>query len=142
MIRVKQNRSQVSMSTLIEQAKDEVEEEVKEEIINIAEVLVLASPVDTGAYVTSHSYVPKGSGGGRRRSSRNKPRRQNQQAKRAEAMRQLRKDINAVNTLESGGGVFRNRSPHAPRVEYTGWPGKEKSTPAYKPYTRTSAKFK
>src|SRR6056297_2354580 len=53
--------------------------------------------VDTGAYVTSFSLVRAGAGGGRSRTSKNKPRNQNPSQKKEEGYSQLRSDIQALN---------------------------------------------
>mgnify|MGYP001601807380 CR=1 FL=1 len=75
------------------------------------------SPVDTGAYITSHSFQPTGGRGGRSRTSKRKPKNQSWQAKADEARRQLYNDIEVVDVSASQSGIFRNRAPHATAVE-------------------------
>lgn len=121
MITVKMNRSGVSLSAKVEEgvekAKQRVEPQVKNELYKIAADLVRLSPVWSGAYVTSHSFVPKGSGGGRMRKSQMDKGPVEPSVAKNEAENLLINDINSVDIMEAGGGVFRNRSPHARQVE-------------------------
>ncbi len=98
--------------------------------------------VDTGAYVTSFSIVPAGSGGGRSRTSKNKPRNQNPSQKKEEGYNQLRSDIQTLNLeqmLETGNAriTLRNRAPHAMDVEY----GDNWSTQGYAVFAKVRRKF-
>jgi hypothetical protein len=81
--------------------------------------------VDTGAYVTSFSIGIAGFGGGRSRSSRNKPKGANPQAMKSTAHDQLVSDISLIDfdaAVKGGnfGVTLRNRSPHAQEVENGG----------------------
>jgi len=102
----------------------------------------LGDGVDTGAYVTSFSLVSAGSGGGRSRTSKGKPRNQNPSQKKQEGYNQLRGDIQALNLkqmLEDGNArvTLRNRAPHAGAVEYgEGW-----RTPGYAVFAKVRRKF-
>lgn len=100
----------------IDSIKEMTEEKIKEEARDIANHAVNMSPVKTGAFVTSFSIVPRGSGGGRSRSSHNKPLRDEAEAK-DDARGQLMGDIESIEMLESGGFTLRNRAPHANPVE-------------------------
>lgn len=96
--------------------------EVEDRLKGIADYAVSISPVDTGAYVESFSIVRAGAGGGRSRTSANKPRKQNPEAKKAEAYAALVGDIEVLNIeqmLETEVPRFtlRNRAPHANTVE-------------------------
>jgi hypothetical protein len=113
---------QKTFSNLKGRIHDLAEEKVEERLQDVADYATRISPVDTGAYVTSFSIKRAGQGGGRSRSSENKPRNQNPEEKRAEAYGQLVTDIEALNVsdmLEQGITriVLRNRSPHARDVE-------------------------
>ena len=94
-----------------------IDSSVKDKLIDISETAVGLSPVDTGAYVTSFSYSV-GFGRPRGKSSDNKPRRQNAQAKRQEGLSNLLSDVNKITDLTNAGSiVLRNGSPHAMDVE-------------------------
>jgi len=83
--------------------------------------------VDTGAYVNSFSILKAGSGGGRSRTSNNKPTNQNPEVEKQKGYEQLQSDIQNLNIeqmIKSGNVkvVIRNRSPHAQDVENgTSW---------------------
>lgn len=109
--------NQKSVSGKITKAEELLEEFVKRELRKVADSLVDKSPVDTGAYVTSHSFQPTGGRGGRSRSSDNKPRQQDPTVKKEEARAQLYSDINTAEVSSSRMGIFRNRAPHATKVE-------------------------
>lgn len=81
----------------------------------IATTLVSFSPVDTGAYVTSHSITDR-SGNGRSRTSHGKSKRQDKTAKGVEALTQLMGDIAALSKNETKTYIA-NRSPHSKYVE-------------------------
>jgi len=73
------NKINVASAEALEQKFDEI----------AAYTIYVAVPdesIDTGAYVTSFSIGPAGFGGGRSRSSDNKPRNQNPQAKKDEGL--------------------------------------------------------
>jgi len=113
---------QATMSRLKGRLNDLAEEKIEERLEDLADYATRISPVDTGAYVTSFSIKRAGAGGGRSRSSENKPRNQNPEAKKQEAYGQLLTDIEALNIsdmIENGNVriTLRNRSPHARDVE-------------------------
>ena len=97
-----------------------VENAVYNKLVDIAQTTVELSPVDTGAYVTSHSFQTNTSSRGRGKSSRRKPRKQNEQAMRQEGLNNLVQDINALNLSDTTKITLRNDSPHAQVVEYRG----------------------
>lgn len=106
-----------SISASIRKEMDEiVEPQVKRIIRNVAEDAIFYSPVDTGAFITSWSVVPSGSGAGRSRTSRDKPRNQPYEQKASEALQQVEADIAALDVMNTN-AVLRNRAPHAPAVE-------------------------
>jgi hypothetical protein len=113
---------QATFDRLKGRLNDMAEEQIENRLEDIADYATRISPVDTGAYVTSFSIKRAGQGGGRSRSSENKPRNQNPEQKRQEAYGQLLGDIQALNVsdmLEQGNVkiTLRNRSPHARDVE-------------------------
>ena len=117
---------QATMDSFKNKLEDRVASEVEEQFDRIASYAVyVAVPdqsIDTGAYVTSFSIGRAGFGGGRSRSSKNKPKNQNPQAMKDQAYSQLIGDIDRIDfktMLESGDARFtlRNRSPHARDVE-------------------------
>ena len=121
MITATLNKSGVSLSARLREKLDEAIEDKKPEIenslIEIAGTLTALSPVWSGAYVTSHSFVPKGSGGGRSRTSYRENGPVDVRMAQDIGFEQLVSDIRNSDFIESGGGVFRNRSPHARGVE-------------------------
>lgn len=116
---------------------------VEERLKDISEYAVDVSPVDTGAYVTSFSMGKAGFGGGRKRTSAGKPRKQNPEAMKQEALSQLYTDIEALNVkqdLEDGNARFtlRNRAEHARAVEDgENW----QRTDGYYVFTKVKRKF-
>lgn len=106
-----------------ENIKKSAEDAVKEKLVAIADTAVTYSPVDTGAYVTSHSFKTNTSSRGRGKSSANKPRNQNPETKRQEGFDNLMDDINSLDLSELNKITLRNDSPHAQDVEYgKRWP--------------------
>lgn len=85
-----------------------------EEVVSYA---VSVSPVDTGAYVESFSVVARGAGGGRSRTSNNRPSIVDKDSKKQEEAARLRADVRAIDPLEEGGFTLRNRAPHSNEVE-------------------------
>lgn len=113
---------QATFDRLKGRLNDMAEEQIENRLEDMADYATRISPVDTGAYVTSFSIKRAGQGGGRSRTSENKPRNQNPEQKRQEAYGQLLGDIQALNVsdmLEQGNVkiILRNRSPHARDVE-------------------------
>lgn len=105
-----------SLSAKIEALESSMEEKVLRKILKVGEDAVWASPVDTGAFVGSWSILPKGSGGGRSKSSKGKPRKQNRSViQKQHISTELPKDItrHGKAILAKGGAVVRNRAPHA-----------------------------
>ena len=108
----------IKLSARLDKALERKAEPVMRNVLqDIAFDLTNLSPVWSGAYVTSHSFVPKGSGAGRMRKSKYENGPQDVRSKRAVGLQQLVQDINSFDFIKSGGGVFRNRAPHARGVE-------------------------
>ena len=117
---------QATMNAFKDKIENRVADEVEQKFDEIASYAVyVAVPdqsIDTGAYVTSFSIGKAGFGGGRSRSSDNKPKNQNPQAMKDQAYSQLIGDIDRIDfkaMLESDNTKFtiRNRAPHARDVE-------------------------
>jgi hypothetical protein len=117
---------QATMNAFKDKIENRVADEVEQKFDEIASYAVyVAVPdqsIDTGAYVTSFSIGRAGFGGGRSKSSDNRPKNQNPQAMKDQAYSQLIGDIDRIDfktMLESGDARFtlRNRSPHARDVE-------------------------
>jgi hypothetical protein len=117
---------QATMNAFKDKIENRVADEVEQKFDEIASYAVyVAVPdqsIDTGAYVTSFSIGKAGFGGGRSRSSDNKPKNQNPQAMKDQAYSQLIGDIDRIDfkaVLESGDARFtlKNRAPHARDVE-------------------------
>ena len=94
---------------------------VEDKLVSIGSYAVQISPVDTAAYIESFSIVPKGSGGGRSRTSRGRRKLSTpeKQGAKDEAKSQLIADISSIkeSIVENGGAILRNRSPHSNIVE-------------------------
>jgi hypothetical protein len=106
-----------SLSAKIEKLEQITEEKLKSRLVDIAEDLTKRTPVDTGAYAESFSVVPASSGAGRRRSSKGRPKNQSLEQYRSIALGNMTADINSLQLLENRSVSFRNRAPHAGRVE-------------------------
>lgn len=94
------------------------EDLVRDKLISIAQTAITASPVDTGAYVTSHSFKTNTTSRGRGKSSDNKPRGQDPSTKRQEGFDNLMSDIAGLDLEGMSKITLRNDSPHAQAVEY------------------------
>ena len=117
---------QATMNAFKDKIENRVADEVEQKFDEIASYAVyVAVPdqsIDTGAYVTSFSIGRAGFGGGRSKSSDNRPKNQNPQAMKDQAYSQLIGDIDRIDfkaMLESGDARFtlKNRAPHARDVE-------------------------
>jgi hypothetical protein len=134
---------QVTLQPFKEQLERIAAQQVENRLEDIAQYAVNISPVDTGAYVESFSIGRAGSGGGRSRTSHGKPKNQNPEAKKQQALGQLNADIAALpieQMLEDGNARFtlRNRAPHANTVEDgSSW----KRTDGYYVFTKIRRKF-
>jgi hypothetical protein len=106
-----------------------LEDAVERKMTDVARTIVLASPVDTGAFVNSWSFKDN-LGGGRSKSSENKPRGRDAGAERGKALNNLVNDIKKTVEVGSPGGpvkegigiqadnyYFLNRAPHARDVD-------------------------
>ena len=113
---------QVAVGQLIRTIEQSLDDVRTEFLKNVAEDLVARSPVDTGAYITSHS-ITTSSGTGRSRDSHNKPQGQPKEVKQAEALGQLYDDIAAIPAGQELVYIA-NRSPDANAIE-NGWSSKE-----------------
>lgn len=103
----------------LEKLEEMAEEVIQDKLMDIAETAVNLSErtVDTGAYITSFSFVPAGSSAGRMRTSNNKPTGQSPQAMGDEALGGLISDIKSIDLKATPRVTLRNRSPHAREVE-------------------------
>ena len=123
---------QRSVTAILKSIEEDLEQVRTEFLKNMAEELVSRSPVDTGAYVTSHS-IRTTSGAGRMRTSEGKPTQQSAPAKREEALGQLLGDIASL-PPDATKVYINNKSPHNKFVEFGGF--NWKTTP-YLVYTHT-----
>lgn len=113
---------------------EEQSEKVKKEVLTklltrAAEYAASVSPIDTGAYITSHQITSGGAGRPRGKSSKNK-RRTKSEAFRGDALSQLESDISSLD-FSRDTFTMRNGSPHAYYVENGGPKWKR---PGYKVY--------
>lgn len=101
----------------MEEAKKTVKDKIWSKGEQVVSYAASVSPVDTGAYVESFSVVARGAGGGRSRTSNNRPTLADKDAKRGDEASRLRAEVRAIDPLEEGGFTLRNRAPHANDVE-------------------------
>ena len=121
-------RSFTSMLKKVEQDLDEVKAEF---LRNVAQDLVVSSPVDTGTYVRNHSItVSSGSGG--RQNSHGKP--PDTGTARTDALDKLNAQIDSL-PKDTATAYIANRSPYANQVEYLGWAGQNSQTSPYFVFT-------
>ena len=106
-----------SLAKKMQNARNEATEAKKKLLLEIAKQVTEISPVDTGAYVTSHSFKTRADSSGRSRSSKGKPTKQNPAQKKQEGFDQLVDDLNGINIAEAEKITLRNDSPHAQTVE-------------------------
>jgi hypothetical protein len=130
-----------SLGAKIKAMQEELDVSVKSVLKGMANDLVEWSPVDTGAYVNSHSIRPAGIGGGRMKSSENKPRFQEPEAQKAAAREELFTDINNLSIEDVKSITIRNRSKHASDVE-NGWVFGSKTIDGYHVYTMLKDKYR
>lgn len=112
---LKVNPSLKQKMRLVEQQAEDL---IRNKLRAIATTAVQYSPVDTGAYVTSHSLQAGSNIYGRGYSSSGKPRGQDERAMKAEAMENLMGDIAKLDLKDMTKVTLRNDSPHAQAVEY------------------------
>ena len=105
-----------SVSVKIENLRERMITEVKSDLKGIATDLSTRSPVDTGAYAESFSVLPSSSGGGRRKSSKGRPKGQDKGTYRGIAEANMHSDIDKINLVDNQSLSFRNRAPHASEV--------------------------
>jgi len=112
--------AQISLTSRLKKVQDDLDKIRDQFLTNMADELVEESikTVDTGAYITSHS-IRTTRGGGRSRTSDNKPRGQDPQFEAAQSLSQLYGDIASLPKDQTQ--VFlTNNAPHANIVEYGG----------------------
>lgn len=112
---------QITINQSFYKKMDQLENQVREKVWSKGEEVVsyaaAISPVQTGAFIESFSVVPRGAGGGRSRTSNNKPILADKAGKKQEEAARLRAEVRAVDPLEENGFTLRNRAPHASAVE-------------------------
>ena len=112
---------QITINQSFYQKMEKLENQVREKVWSKGEEVVsyaaAISPVQTGAFVESFSVVPRGSGGGRSRSSEGRPVLADKAGKKQEEAARLRAEVRTVDPLEENGFTLRNRAPHANVVE-------------------------
>lgn len=109
---------QRSLTSIIKKIEGQLDDVKTIFLQKVATTLVSYSPVDTGAYITSHSITNR-SGNGRSRTSHGKAKGQDRTTKGAESLEQLMSDIGAL-SKDSTKTYIANRSPHNNLVENGG----------------------
>jgi hypothetical protein len=132
-----------SLSASIQkEVEDTVEPKLRAELEAIGDYATNISPVYSGAYVESFSFVPAGSGAGRMRKPRPDPdddRREQRWEIISGAQAELRDDLNKIDLMKVSGVVLRNRSPHARDVEYGPTP---RNPSGYAVFAKVKDKFR
>jgi hypothetical protein len=105
------------MAQFIRKTEEKLDAIPKVFMRKLADKAVAISPVDTGAYVESHS-IRATRGGGRSRTSHGRPKGVDPGSKKAEARGYLEDDISALPD-DMKQAYLNNHSPHASLVEYT-----------------------
>lgn len=132
------NKGAKSISASIRrQVEEVVDEQFKEVLFEIADYAPSISPVWSGAYVSSFSFVPTGSGAGRMRKPTGEDNRAMRGSLIAMAQANLRSDINSMDLSGLRGVVLRNRARHARGVEHGIAPAKR----PYNVFARTADRF-
>jgi hypothetical protein len=114
--------TQVTISPSFQAKMDRLDEligeGIEEKLVSLGNYAVEISPVWSGAFVESWSLRPIGSSSGRRRTSNNKPIKDNASAK-ADARTNIATDAVRFSEqiVDKGGAVLTNRSPHAKDVD-------------------------
>ena len=106
-----------SLQQKIRGLRVKVDDQQKEFLHNLAQQLVLQSPVDTGTYITSFEVVTGQGWGGVPTSSRGKPRNQPWGQKAGEGLSKLSAEVESLPELAPM-VAFRNNAQHAAAVEY------------------------
>jgi hypothetical protein len=106
-----------SLQKKLEGLEKIAEDGIKDKLESIAADVIKFSPVDTGTYVTSHSFKTNTSSRGRGRPSTGKPRGQNPSSMRQLGYSQLISDIENLKLEDLQKITLRNDSPHAQIVE-------------------------
>lgn len=114
-------KTQITINQSFYKKMEELQNSTKREVWDKGEEIVsyaaAVSPVQTGAYVESFSVVSRGSGGGRSRTSNNRPILGDKEAKKQSEAERLRAEVRSIDPLESEGFTLRNRAPHNKEVE-------------------------
>ena len=123
-----------SLTAIVKKIEDQLDSTRSGFLEKIAETLVSLSPVDTGAYVESHS-INTSSGSGRSRTSHGRLKTQDASSRKGDALSQLLSDISSISP-DTTKVYMNNRSPHNKEVEFGGY---NWSRDGYYVYTRTRA---
>ena len=106
-----------NLNNKISEIEDKSEQGVYQAALIVERESKQRTPVDTGAYAESFSVLPAASGGGRRESSDGRPKRQSLRLYRGIAESNMNSDIDKLEPLDGKSVAFRNRAPHASKVE-------------------------
>lgn len=107
--------NQKSISVKVKELIDGLHGDAKGKLREMSDYLVRGSPVDSGAYVESFSVRYSSDSGGRRRSSKGRPRDQDIDTYHNIALSNMNSDIDTLD-FESNSSTsvsIRNRAPHA-----------------------------
>lgn len=122
---------QRSFTSQLKKVQEDLQSIRTEFLYNIAEDLVMFSPIDTGTYVRNHSITSTTGSGGKQNSHGKPP---DDGSAVSDAIDKLVEQIKGLSPEETKVYIS-NRSPYANKVEYTGWAGKSGVKPPYAVYT-------
>lgn len=105
-----------SIKAKLNKALEDLGDEGKDYLKDIANTMVVRTPVVTGAFASSYSVVGSGSRSTRSVSSKGRPKTREVENYRALARDTMYSDIDGLDILKSGRVQFKNGAPHAPEV--------------------------
>lgn len=105
-----------SIKAKLNKALEDLGDEGKDYLKDIADTMSVRTPVDTGAFASSYSVVGAGSRATRSVASAGRPRNQDLGSFQALARETMHSDIDGLDILKSGRVQFKNGAPHAPEV--------------------------
>ena len=123
---------QRSFTSQLKKVQEDLQSIRTEFLYNIAEDLVMFSPIDTGTYVRNHSITSTTGSGGKQNSHGKPP---DDGSAVSDAIDKLVGQIKGLSPEETKVYIA-NRSPYANKVEYSGWG----ATPPYAVYTSVESR--
>jgi hypothetical protein len=123
---------QRSFNSQLKKVQEDLQSIRTEFLYNVAEDLIMSSPIDTGTYVRNHSITATTGSGGKQNSYGKPP---DDGSAVSDAIDKLVGQINGLSPEETKVYIA-NRSPYANKVEFGGWG----PTPPYRVYTNVESR--